>query len=158
MGEYVKDMRKIIGHRPLMICGASVIVENEQGEILLQKREDDGTWAYAGGSIELYEEVEAAAKRELYEETGLIADELELLGVFSGKQMHHIYPNQDEASIVDTVFVCRRYHGELNAQPEEVLDLQWFPLDQLPSPLMHTSVLALEKLKAIRKKQKENKE
>lgn len=158
MGEYVKDMRKLIGHRPLMICGASVIVENEQGEILMQKREDDGTWGYAGGSIELYEDVEAAAARELYEETGLIAEELELLGVFSGEQLHHIYPNQDEASIVDTVFVCRKYHGELKCQPEEVLDLQWFALDHLPSALMHTNLPALEKLKTIRKMQKEIKE
>ena len=156
MGEYVKDMRKLIGHRPLMICGASVIVENEKGEVLLQKREDDGTWAYAGGSIELYEEVEAAAARELLEETGLIADELELLGVFSGEQMHHIYPNQDEASIVDTVFVCRKYHGELICQPEEVLELQWFALNELPEPMMHTSLPALQKLQALRKGQNKN--
>ena len=36
MGDYIMDMRKRVGHIPLMQCGASVIVENERGEILLQ--------------------------------------------------------------------------------------------------------------------------
>ena len=37
MGDYIMDMRKRVGHIPLMQCGASVIVENERGEILLQQ-------------------------------------------------------------------------------------------------------------------------
>lgn len=35
MTEYIKTLRKIVGHMPILQCGASVIVENEQGEILL---------------------------------------------------------------------------------------------------------------------------
>ena len=42
MGDYIMDMRKRVGHIPLMQCGASVIVENERGEILLQQRSDNG--------------------------------------------------------------------------------------------------------------------
>ena len=38
MADYIMDMRKRVGHIPLMQCGASVIVENERGEILLQQR------------------------------------------------------------------------------------------------------------------------
>ena len=90
MGEYIMDMRRRVGRIPLMQCGASVIVENEQGEILLEKRSDNGEWAYAGGAVELYERVEEAAVRELQEETGLIAEKLELLGVFSGERLHYI--------------------------------------------------------------------
>ena len=151
MGEYVRDIRKKIGHDPLMICGASVIVENEQGEILLQLRTDNHQWGYAWGSIELYEPVEAAAARELEEETGLIAEELTLLGVFSGPEMHYVYPNGDEASIVDIVFVCRKYHGTLRCQQGEVEELVFFPLDKLPQPMFKTQYPALEKLKSIRK-------
>ena len=64
--------------------------------ILLQKRSDNHCWGYAGGSVELDEVVEDAAKRELFEETGLIAEKLELFGVFSGKETHYVYPNGDE--------------------------------------------------------------
>ena len=38
MSDYIMDLRKIVGHRPLLQVGASVIVEDEKGRILLQKR------------------------------------------------------------------------------------------------------------------------
>lgn len=86
MSEYILDLRKTVGHRPLLQVGASVIVVDSEGRILLQKRRDNGLWGYAGGSVELDEEVEKAAMRELFEETGLVVNELELFGVFFGKK------------------------------------------------------------------------
>lgn len=93
MSEYIMDLRKIVGHRPLLQVGASVIVINKAGQMLMQQRTDCGCWGYAGGSVELGESVEQAAKRELLEETGLIASKLELLGVYSGEVMQYTYPN-----------------------------------------------------------------
>ncbi|MDD3244198.1 MAG: NUDIX domain-containing protein, partial [Eubacteriales bacterium] len=84
MSGYIMDLRQLVGHRPLLQCGASVIVENDKGEVLLQRRADNHLWGYCGGSVELYEVVEDAARRELLEETGLCARELTMLGVFSG--------------------------------------------------------------------------
>lgn len=144
MGEYIMDMRRRVGSIPLMQCGASTIVVNENNELLLQKRADNGEWGYAGGAVELMETVEEAAARELREETGLVADELELLGVFSGPRLHYVYPNGDEVCNVDVVFVCRRYHGELRAQEGEVTALRFFPLDALPSPLFSVNRPAIE--------------
>lgn len=82
MGDYIMDMRRRVGHIPLMQCGASVIVENDRGEVLLQLRTDNGEWGYPGGAVELYERVEDAARRELFEETGLRAEALTLLASF----------------------------------------------------------------------------
>ena len=82
MTGYIAAMRSLVGHKPVLQCGASVIVINENGELLLQKRRDNGLWGYHGGSVELDEVVEEAAARELYEETGLTAHGLELFGVF----------------------------------------------------------------------------
>ena len=135
MSNYIMDLRKIVGHRPLLQVGASVIVEDEQGRILLQKRSDNHCWGYAGGSIELDEEVEAAAKRELLEETGLTAHSLELFGVFSGKDTHYVYPNGDEVSNIDIVYICREYSGTLKCQPEEVDELRFFAPDQMPESI-----------------------
>jgi 8-oxo-dGTP pyrophosphatase MutT (NUDIX family) len=144
MTEYIKNLRKTIGHAPILQCGASVIVENEQGEILLQLRKDNHFWGYAGGSVELDEEVEEAAKRELYEETGLISNELELFGVFSGKDMHYIYPNGDEVSNIDIVYICRSYSGDLKMQKDEVTDLKFFPLTNLPENISPPNIKALK--------------
>ena len=80
MSEYILDLRKTVGHRPLLQVGASVIVVDSEGRILLQKRRDNGLWGYAGGSVELDEEVEKAAMRELFEETGLVASRWVELG------------------------------------------------------------------------------
>ena len=132
MSSYIMDLRKIVGHRPLLQVGASVIVEDKEGRILLQLRSDNHCWGYAGGSVELDEEVEEAAKRELFEETGLVAKELTLFGVFSGKDTHYVYPNGDEVSNVDIVYICKDYSGDLLCQEGEVDALKFFPIDQIP--------------------------
>lgn len=132
MSNYIMDLRKIVGHRPLLQVGASVILEDSQGRILLQKRSDNHCWGYAGGSVELDEVVEDAAKRELFEETGLIAEKLELFGIFSGKDTHYVYPNGDEVSNVDIVFICKEYSGELRRQESEVDELSFFSVEEIP--------------------------
>ena len=135
MSEYIMDLRKIVGHRPLLQVGASVIVEDALGRILLQLRSDNHRWGYAGGSVELDEQVEDAAKRELFEETGLVAEELDLFGVFSGEDCHYVYPNGDEVSNVDIVYVCKKYTGTLRCQTGEVDDLRFFSVDEIPESI-----------------------
>ncbi len=44
MSDYIMDLRKIVGHRPLLQVGASVIVEDEEGRVLLQKRSGNHRW------------------------------------------------------------------------------------------------------------------
>jgi len=66
---------------PRHLFGASVIVYRND-KILLQQRQDNKCWGYHGGRVEIGEIVEDAAKRELLEETGLIANTLELFGIF----------------------------------------------------------------------------
>lgn len=82
---YIMDLRKIVGHRTLLQVGASVIVEDAQGRVLLQKRTDNHCWGYPGGSTELDERVEDAAARELLEETGLRPIALRSLGCSPGR-------------------------------------------------------------------------
>ena len=152
MSNYIMDLRKIVGHRPLLQVGASVIVEDNEGRILLQLRSDNHCWGYSGGSVELDENVEEAAKRELFEETGLIAHKLTLFGVFPGKDTHYIYPNGDEVSNVDIVYICNDYSGELRCQAGEVDQLRFFEIDQIPNNISKPIEKAL--LEYIKSKQK----
>lgn len=137
------DLRAVVGKRPLLQCGASVIAVNEAGEILLQRRGDDGSWAYCGGSVELGERVEEAAAREFHEETGLTAHRLELFNVFSGPELYHVYPNGDEVHNVDILFICRDFSGTLTVDGDEVLELGFFPPDALPAPIFSANHLPL---------------
>ena len=152
MTGYIQFLRKHVGHAPILLCGAGVIVENAEGEILLQRRADNHCWGIAGGSIELGESTEEAAKRELFEETGLIADELELFSVFSGKNQHYIYPNGDEVHVVDIIYRCKKYHGSLRRQEEEVEELRFFHLDAIPENLSPPQRDSIEKYAAMRRK------
>ena len=145
MSDYIMGLRKEVGHRPLLQVGASVIVEDELGRILLQLRKDNHCWGYAGGSVELDEVVEDAAKRELYEEAGLIAEELEMFGVFSGKDMHYVYPNGDEVSNVDIVYLCKKYSGTLKCQETEVEELKFFDVDNLPKDISYPNIKPINK-------------
>ena len=141
MADYILDLRKTVGHRCLLQVGASVIVEDRQGRILLEKRTDNGLWGYPGGGTELDERVEDAAKRELLEETGLTANSMTLFGVFSGPETHYVYPNGDEVSNVDVVFLCRNWTGTIRPQEEEVSEIRFFsaadmpPVEQLSPPI-----------------------
>ena len=132
---YILDLRKYVGHRPLIQVGASVIVEDPQGRILLQLRADNHCWGTCGGSIEPDERVEDAARRELSEETGLTAESLTLFGVFSGPELHYVYPNGDEVSNIDIVFLCRSFTGELKPQADEVEMLRFFSIEEIPENL-----------------------
>ena len=84
---YIEELRKRTNHMPLVLPHSVVVLFNEQGEILLEERSDDGYFDFPGGSIDLKESAEEAAKRELLEETGLIADELELFKVYSNNSL-----------------------------------------------------------------------
>ena len=70
MGDYNQDMRKLVGHKTLIQCAASIIIIDEENRVLLGRRTDNHKWCYSGGAIEIDETVEDCAKRELYEEMG----------------------------------------------------------------------------------------
>lgn len=145
MSDYTFDLRRVLGHKTILQVGASVILEDSRGRVLLQKRADNHCWGYAGGGVELDERVEDAAARELCEETGLIANKLELFGVFSGPEFHYVYPNGDEVSNVDIVFLCKDYTGSLHCQDGESEDLAFFEAGHLPENLSPPIILPLKK-------------
>ena len=120
---------------PLVLPHSVVVLFNKKDEVLLEERSDDGYFDFPGGSIDLKESAEEAAKRELLEETGLIADELELFKVYSGEITHYVYFNGDEIYGVDLVYICRKYHGEMSPQLEEVKNLKFYKIDDVPDKM-----------------------
>lgn len=135
MSGYIMDLRKYVGHMPLIQCASSIIVENEVGQVLLGKRTDNHMWGYSGGSMEIDETAENCAKRELLEEMGLVAEQLDFFMINSGPETHYIYPNGDEVSNVEIVYICRKYRGELKAQEEEMSELRFFNISDIPDDI-----------------------
>lgn len=125
------EMRKIVGHRTIIQCAASIICIDGKGRILLGKRSDNHKWGYSGGAVEIDEHVEDCARRELFEEMGLYAEELEFFYVNSGPEAHYIYPNGDEVSNFEVVYLCREWHGEPESVDGEMEELRFFSWDEI---------------------------
>ena len=146
MIDYIKYMRNLIGNKPLLICGAGIIVFDDNNRVLMQQRKDNNCWGFPGGIMELGERIEDTAVREVFEEAGLTITDLKIFGVFSGKDLHYIYPNGDEVYILDTLFISKNYTGKIVVQENECKDAKFFDIDNLPeniSPPAKTSVKEL---------------
>ena len=130
--SYVMDMRKKVGHEPIINVGSTILVFNQNNELLLNLRSDTNDWGIPGGGKELNETLEECAIRELKEETNLDINDLELVTVLSGNEYYYKYPNGDEVDCVITLYQARNYSGELNINDEESTQLKFFSFDNLP--------------------------
>ena len=133
MTGYMAEMRRLVGHRTVIQCAASVIVVDQQGRLLLGRRSDDHLWGYSGGSVEVDEVVQPQGQ-------GLDALELTFFCVNSGPEAHHVYPNGDEVSNFEIVYLCRKYQGEPNNADGEMTELRFFApveidLDMISKPI-----------------------
>lgn len=129
---YIMDLRKLVGSRPIIMVGACVIVIDKENKILLQLRKDNNCWGLAGGSLEIGESLVQVARRELFEETGLTSNKLELFNVYSGENFYYKYPHGDEVYNVVTAYICNDYEGDLKKDESEVQELHFFDINELP--------------------------
>jgi len=128
---YIMDLRKIVGTRPLIMTGACVLLIRN-GTLLLEKRTDNGLWGLPGGSLEPGESLEQVAIRELYEETGLQAKNLELMNIFSGEDLYYKYPHGDEVYNVVAAYICNEFDGNIKKDNHEVAEIKFFNVDDIP--------------------------
>ncbi|HLU23866.1 MAG TPA: NUDIX hydrolase [Bacillaceae bacterium] len=131
--DYIKHLRSMVGNEKVIMVVAGAFVFDKENRVLMQKRSDNGQWGFPGGFMELGENVQDTARREVYEETGLVLNELELFGIYSGPQYDKVFPNGDQVSLVQISFICKSYTGELVESNEESLQNSFFSLDNLPS-------------------------
>jgi ADP-ribose pyrophosphatase YjhB (NUDIX family) len=132
--SYLGELRKLVGHLPLLMVGATVLVLDQDRRLLLLKRSDNQNWGPPGGAVELGELIEETARRETFEETGLKINAITLFNVFSGKEQYYCYPNGDEVHIVAIVYVCKNFYGEIRLS-EEHTEWGWFALSEISEDL-----------------------
>ena len=131
---YIEELRAVVGPRPLITAGVVVVVLREN-TVLLDLRRDSRRWALPGGFKELGESLEEAARRELLEETGLVARRLRFLALCSGQEFVHTYPNGDRIDQVAALYQALEVDGDPRAGEQESLEVRYFAVDGLPSPM-----------------------
>lgn len=128
--SYVKNIRKKIGHDPLILIGSNVIIE-KNGKILLQQRAN-GNWGLPGGLMEFGETLEYTAEREVFEETNLEVSNLKLINLYSGKDYVFTLDNKDQINVVTAVYYTNQFTGQMNGDSDETLDLKFMDPNNLP--------------------------
>jgi 8-oxo-dGTP diphosphatase len=122
--------------------GVAVIVV-KKGRVLLGKRKGAhgaGTWALPGGHLAFGESIEACARREVMEETGL-----SIAGLKTGPYTNDLFTQEGKHYV--TLYMIARYAGgRLQAkEPDKCETWDWFDWHNLPKPRF----LSLENLRKM---------
>lgn len=118
--------------------GVGVLIFDDKGRILLGRRAlnaidtgglyEPGTWNCPGGKQEYEETIEAAAIREVKEETNLDISEVIPFGASDDVE--------GEKHFVNIHLIAKDYKGELKVmEPDKIDKWEWFSLDKLPDNL-----------------------
>lgn len=121
--SYISWIRSLVGRRKIILAYAAIVLEDGEGKILLQHRTDFDQWGLPGGILELGEDITSCARRELFEETGLTAGDLRLVGLYSDPRYDVVYPNGDQVQQFTVCFNGRRLGGEMRPDGVETKDL-----------------------------------
>jgi 8-oxo-dGTP diphosphatase len=123
-------MNREFPEHPFVGVGAVII---QDARVVLVKRAHppiQGQWSIPGGALEVGELVRDAVRREAREETGLIVEPGDLLGVYdrvlrdaAGRVQYHYV-------LID--FLCRPVGGELHAA-SDAAEVRWFTREELPA-------------------------
>lgn len=100
----------------------------------------EGSWTMPGGKLEYGESFEEGAKREVREETGLELNEVKVICINNDKNEY--------AHFVTVGLFSEKFSGEPKVmEPDEIVEWQWFDLNNLPSPLYFPSAKVVENYK-----------
>ena len=112
---------------PRHIVSAAVVALDSSGRVLLA-RSPRRCWEMPGGQVELGESIEAAAVREVREETGIEIDDLVFRGIFQNVAN----------SIVSVVFRAKCVGGTLTTS-EESVDAGFFGVSEALAMVTHSN-------------------
>lgn len=135
MSDYIGELRKLVGTSPIIMCGASVIILDNRGRILLHHRADNDSWGLPGGAMEIEESFEETAIREANEEVGLLCRNIELFNVYSGEEFYYKYPNGDEVYNATAIYICKDFSGQITVDETEGKDARFFSVNDIPEKI-----------------------
>lgn len=129
--SYVEWLREHVGRRKVYLPFATVILRDDKNRVLLQRRTDFEFWGLPGGVLEMDEDIETAARRELLEETGLTAGPLRLVGIYTDPKYDVQYPNGDQVQQFTFCLEGQRSGGLMNPDGLETTEQHFAVVDDL---------------------------
>ncbi|WP_435527208.1 NUDIX hydrolase [Microbacterium aurantiacum] len=126
--DFVLDLRRHIGTRPLPLVGVTAVVFRDE-KVLLGRRSDNGALTPITGIVDPGEEPADAAVRETREEAGVVVRVDRLAWVHQIPRI--TYGNGDRADYLDLTFRCTWVSGVPEPVDGEMTDVGWFDLHDL---------------------------
>jgi 8-oxo-dGTP pyrophosphatase MutT (NUDIX family) len=148
--SYLWRLRQRVGSELVLMPGAMVVLQRDDGQVLLTKRADDGTWCLPAGAAETGGSFAKTAIDELAEEAGVDVAREDLLpfASLSEAENHTIrYPNGDVTHCFALCFLARTWHGDPRPDQRESTAVKFAPLDGPSEPLHPPTARALELLR-----------
>jgi ADP-ribose pyrophosphatase YjhB (NUDIX family) len=122
-----------------VVPGASAVVLDEAGRILLHRRDDNELWSIPGGGMEVGERIADTVVREVREETGLEVEPEAIVGIYSNPQHVVEYGVGEIRQQFSVCFACRLVGGEL-ATSDESLEIGYFTPAEIEAMPVHESI------------------
>jgi len=107
-----------------------VVLDVDSNSILLIQRANEpfaGHWALPGGFMEMDESADAAAIRELKEETGLVVDQVQQIGAYSSVD------RDPRGRVVTVAFFATASKSDHVLAADDADEARWFHVDELPN-------------------------
>lgn len=146
-GSYLWRLRQLVGPRLLLVPSAQVLLIDEADRVLLERDVATRLWCLAAGACEEGGSFASTAVAELREETGLEVSEAELtpFACLSDPAVHVVrYRHGDMNHYFAMCFEARTWRGDLLPEPDEVSELGFFALDELPAELFPPTAAVIE--------------
>jgi 8-oxo-dGTP pyrophosphatase MutT (NUDIX family) len=123
-----------------LVVANNLLVADEEGRILMQRRRDTGQWALPGGKQDIGETAVQCAIRECLEETGILAEVTKFLGVFTDPDHIVVYSSNGEArQQYENTYIGHAVGGEPTVN-DEASAVAWISTDQLDDYDIHPSM------------------
>ena len=123
-----------------LVPSVNALVQNDDAEVLLIRRTDNGRWSLPGGKIDLGETVRQAAIRETREETGLTVDITGIVGIYSNPNHVIEYTSDGEVRQQFTIVLAARPVSGEPTPSAESSHVEWVAPADLDQHPMHPAM------------------
>lgn len=129
LSSYITKIREKIGHDYILLPSVTILVFDKANRVLLVRHANNNVWVAPGGMIEPDESPEAAAIREMEEETGCKVSLTNILGVYGGPEFRVQYQNGDRVGYVMIVYKAEIIGGSIKPDGREIHEIQFFSFE-----------------------------